>query len=147
MAKTVRVMLQTLLKRLRPPAQIAVSYVLWGALVTLAPSLYAAEEGGSASPGKMAFNNHCRTCHSLKEGDNRMGPTLHDVFGAKAGSTGYGAYSEGLKNSGIIWDEAMLDKFIANPDEVVPNNNMNPYTGLNDESVRKKIVDFLKSEG
>ncbi len=76
-----------------------------------------------------------------------MGPSLHDVFGAKAGAQGYGAYSEGLKNSGIIWDEATLDKFIANPDEVVPNNNMNPYTGLTDENVRKKIVEFLKSEG
>jgi cytochrome c len=146
MAKTVPVMPHTS-KALRPRTHIAASFLLSGALAALAPSLYAAEEGGSASPGKMAFNNHCRTCHSLKEGDNRMGPSLHGVFGAKAGSQEYGAYSEGLKSSGITWDDATLDKFIANPDEVVPNNNMNPYTGLTDENVRKKIVEFLKSEG
>jgi cytochrome c len=145
MTKTVRLM-QTLMKPSRPRTHTIALYVLCGALAAAASSLHAAEEGGAASPGKMAFNNHCRTCHSMKEGDNRMGPSLHDVFGAKAGSQEYGAYSEGLKSSGITWDEATLDKFIANPDEVVPNNNMNPYTGLTDEAVRKQIVDFLKSE-
>ena len=29
---------------------------------------------------------------------------------------GYAAYSEGLRGSDITWDEATLDKFIANPD-------------------------------
>lgn len=100
----------------------------------------------AAEDGKLAFNNHCRTCHSVKEGDNRLGPSLHGIFGAKAGAApGYGNYSQGLKNSGITWDEATLDKFIANPDDVVPNNNMNPYTGLNDAAVRQQIVEYLKS--
>ena len=93
------------------------------------------------------FNNHCRTCHSLKPNDNRMGPTLHNIFGAKAGAgQGYANYSEGLKTSGVTWDEATLDKFIANPNAVVPNNNMKPYSGIADESVRKRIVEFLKSQ-
>jgi cytochrome c len=125
-------------------SHIAASYLLCGLLAALASSSYAAEEGG-ASDGKMAFNNNCRTCHSMKEGDNRQGPSLHDIVGAKAGASGYGAYSGSLKGSGIVWDEATLDRFIANPDEVVPNNNMNPYTGINDEALRKKIVDYLKS--
>lgn len=82
----------------------------------------------------------------MKEGDNRLGPSLHKIFGAKAGTaSGYGNYSQGLKSSGIVWDEATLDKFIANPDDVIPNNNMNPYTGLSDAAVRKQIVEYLKS--
>ena len=40
---------------------------------------------------------------------------------------------------------ATLDKFIANPDEVVANNNMKPYKGTSDAAVRKKIIEFLKS--
>lgn len=94
-----------------------------------------------------AFNNHCRTCHSVKEGDNRLGPSLHKIHGAKAGSSsGYPNYSQGLKGSGITWDDATLDKFIQNPDQVVPNNNMKPYKGIDDQAVRKQIVDFLKTQ-
>jgi len=109
--------------------------------------------GGAAMPvlaaetAPMAFNNHCRTCHSVKEGDNRLGPSLHNIYGAKAGSSpGYANYSQGLKSSGITWDEATLDKFIENPDQVVPNNNMKPYKGIGDQELRKQIIDFLKSQ-
>lgn len=93
------------------------------------------------------FNNHCRTCHSVKQGDNRLGPSLHNIYGAKAGaSPTYTGYSQGLKNSELTWDEATLDEFIENPDQVIPNNNMKPYKGIGDPAVRKQIVDYLKSQ-
>ncbi len=101
----------------------------------------------AAEVSPAAFNNNCRTCHSVKEGDNRLGPSLHNVYGAKAGSApGYTNYSQGMKSSGITWDEATLDKFITNPDHVVPNNNMKPYRGIADKEVRKRIIDYLKSQ-
>ena len=101
----------------------------------------------AAETAPAAFNNHCRTCHSVKEGDNRLGPSLHKVYGAKAGSSAaYAGYSQGLKSSGITWDEATLDKFIENPEQVIPNNNMKPYKGIGDAAVRKQILDFLKSQ-
>lgn len=101
----------------------------------------------AAEDGQVAFNNHCRTCHSTKQGDHRLGPSLHKIYGAKAGATsGYGKYSQGLASSGITWDETTLDKFIANPDEVVSNNNMKPYKGIGDEALHKAIVAFLKSQ-
>jgi cytochrome c len=131
----------------RSRRHIAASCVVSGLLAALAPASHGADESGGASAGKMAFNNNCRTCHSMKEGDNRQGPSLHGIVGAKAGaSEGYAAYSGSLKGSGIVWDETTLDRFIANPDEVVPNNNMNPYTGITDEGLRKKIVEYLKSD-
>jgi len=105
-------------------------------------------EPDKASPGQAAFNNHCRTCHTAKEGDNRLGPSLHGIVGAKAGSqAGYPNYSGALKGSGITWDAATLDRFIANPEEVVPNNNMKPFKGVPDPSVRKRIVEYLGSTG
>jgi cytochrome c len=98
-----------------------------------------------ADEGRVAFNNSCRTCHSLKAGDNRLGPSLHGIIGAKAGqSTGY-AYSQSLRQSGVTWNEATLERWIENPEAVIPNNNMKPYSGLADAAVRKKIVDFLKN--
>jgi len=100
----------------------------------------------SASEGELAFNNHCRTCHSAKAGDHRQGPSLHGILGAKAGSTDYAGYSDSLKNAGFTWDEARLDQFITNPDQVVPNNKMKPYTGLTDGNVRRQIIEFLETQ-
>jgi cytochrome c len=93
-----------------------------------------------------AFNTHCRTCHSAKPGDNRLGPSLAGIVGAKAGTRqGYANYSQAMKSSGITWDEDTLDKFIANTESVVPNNNMKPFAGVPDPAVRKKIIEGLKS--
>ncbi len=100
----------------------------------------AAEE---ASPE--AFNNACRTCHSWKEGDNRLGPNLHGIIGRKAGAAEGFGYSNAIKSSGITWDETSLDKFITNPDSFIPNNNMKPFTGVADAATRKQIIDFLKT--
>src|SRR5262245_47250609 len=107
----------------------------------------AANPSPSVSEGQTTFNNHCRTCHSMKAGDNRQGPSLHGVFGAKAGHAPGYRYSSALAGSGLTWDAATLDKFIASPDSVVSNTNMKPYTGLTDAAVRKTIVEFLKSNG
>jgi cytochrome c len=93
--------------------------------------------------GKTAFNNHCRTCHSVKQGDDRLGPSLYGVYGAEAGSIPGFRYSN--QGSGIIWDEPTLDRFIANPDQVIANNNMKPYAGITDPAVRKQIINYLKS--
>jgi cytochrome c len=113
-----------------------------------ASSAMAATETAAANDGEVKFNNHCRTCHTVKADDNRLGPSLHKIFGAKAGaSSGYPNYSQGLKSSGIVWDEKMLERFIANPDSVIPNNNMKPYKGVTDKTVREQIVAFLKSNG
>ena len=100
----------------------------------------AAEPG----PEQQTYNNVCRTCHLTKEGDNRLGPNLHKIVGRKAGSLpDYNNYSSAMKNADFVWDEAKLDRFIANPDEVVPGNNMKPYGGLASKDARAKIIAFL----
>jgi cytochrome c len=94
--------------------------------------------------GKTAFNNHCRTCHSVKQGDHRLGPSLYGVYGAEAGSLP-GYRNSAQRFSGIIWDEPTLDRFIANPDQVISNNSMKPYAGITDAGVRRQIIEYLKS--
>lgn len=126
------------------PLRILLPALALAWLVLLAFVVAASPE--PSNQGEMAFNNNCRTCHSTKAGDNRMGPSLHKIVGAKAGaSQGYPLYSQGLKGSGITWDQATLDKFIANPDSVVPSNSMKPYKGVTDAALRAKIIEFLKS--
>ena len=99
----------------------------------------------AAGDGQIAFNNYCRTCHATDAGDNRLGPSLAGVVGREAGAVSGFNYSQSLKNAGLTWDEARLDAFIANPDSVVPGNNMKPYTGIDDAKVRGAIIGFLKS--
>ena len=99
----------------------------------------------AAESGELAFNNRCRTCHSVRENDHRLGPSLHNIVGKKAGSSGYPAYSQALVSSGIVWSDETLDKFIASPDSVVSGNNMKPYPGLPDEGERKQIIEYLRS--
>ncbi len=100
-------------------------------------------EAQDTEDGKLAFNNACRTCHSMRPDDNRLGPSLHGVVGRKAGTLKGYTFSPAMQNSGITWDEETLDKFIANPDQVVRGNAMKPYGGIADEGERKKIIAYL----
>jgi len=95
--------------------------------------------------GQQVFNNICRMCHSTKESDNRLGPHLRGIIGRKAGSLPDYAYSSALKSANFVWDEETLERFIANPDETVPGNNMKPYNGLASADSRLKLIAFFKS--
>jgi cytochrome c len=102
-----------------------------------------ASQGAEDPSGQQAFNNACRTCHIVREGDNRLGPNLYKVVGRKAGSLPDYGFSSAMKEAGFVWDEEKLDRFIANPDEVVPGNSMKPYGGLASSDDRKKIIAYL----
>jgi cytochrome c len=95
--------------------------------------------------GAIDINNACRTCHTTKEGDNRLGPNLHNIIGRKAGSLPTFGYSSAMKGADFVWDKEKLDGFIAKPDEVVPGNNMKPYGGLASAEDRTKLITFLQS--
>ncbi len=124
------------------PALRATTFSVLSLLASLAPVAAAQEESDA---GQVAYNNACRTCHSFKPGDNRLGPTLHGVVGRKAGSVEGFAFSPAMKGSGVTWDEATLDKFISDPSQVVNGNKMQPYGGIADASERDKIVNYLKT--
>ena len=124
------------------PAIRAFAFTALSFLASLAPAWAAQEE---SDDGMVAYNNACRTCHSFKPDDNRLGPTLHDIVGRKAGSIEGFAFSPSMKASGITWDEATLDKFISDPNQVVSGNKMQPFGGIADAGDRKKIIDYLKT--
>jgi cytochrome c len=96
---------------------------------------------------ELAFNDYCRECHSFDKGDNRLGPTLYGVFGRKAGSIPGFNYSISLKSSNITWNEKTLDSWIANPNSLIPGNDMGSvYSGIPDAATRAKIIAFLKQD-
>jgi cytochrome c len=49
-----------------------------------------------------------------------------------------------MKDADLTWDRATLDRFIANPDQVVPGNRMKPYGGLTSAEERAKIIAYLE---
>jgi len=129
-------------------SRVVLTTALSGIVYALAlpPAFPQASQGMGNVSGEQAFNNACRTCHLVKEGDNRLGPNLHRIVGRKAGSLEGYAFSSAMKETDFVWDEEKLDRFIANPDEVVAGNNMKPYGGLASSEDRNKIVTFLAQQ-
>ena len=118
------------------------------ACVLLPPSTMSQElpsQGMDAGSLQQLFNNACRTCHTIKAGDNRLGPNLYNVIGRKAGSLPDFNYSSAMRDAGFVWDEEKIERFIADPEVVVPGNTMKPYGGLASSDDRKKITAFLLS--
>ena len=111
------------------------------------PSVAIAQSPHTSEDLELAFNGHCRECHSFVKNDNRLGPSLYGVVGRKAGSEPNFSYSDAVKNSGITWDETTLDKWIKKPNALIPNNNMGTlFSGMPNAKERAKIIAFLKQD-
>ena len=96
------------------------------ALAALLVVVPAPSFGADAVAGRGYFRAQCALCHSAEAGDNggAQGPNLQGVLGRKAGSSDDYAYTAALKNSGIVWDAASLQRFLENPTGVVPGTAM-----------------------
>jgi cytochrome c len=104
----------------------------------------AAGAAGDAQRGARVFGA-CAACHTLESERHITGPSLAGVWGRKAGSLEtYRRYSDALKRSGLVWDEATLDAWLRDPQKAVPGNAMQ-FPGLPDERARADLVAFLKA--
>jgi cytochrome c len=95
---------------------------------------------GDAARGKAVFEKRCTGCHAMEV--DREGPRLAGVFGRKAGSVAGFQYSAGLKNSGLTWNDATLERWLSDPDIVVPDNNMS--FSLPKAEERRDLIAYLK---
>lgn len=122
-----------------------------------APSASSAPTAGSAAPGAVATKTaiaaaaakptafaQCASCHSAEPGKHGIGPSLHGVYGTKAGEIPGYAFSEKLKASGLTWDDATLDQWLAGPIKMVPGTKMS-YAGMSDPAKRAEIIAYLKT--
>src|SRR2546421_12268018 len=94
-----------------------------------------AQAAGDAKRGAQVFSQ-CMACHSVAEGEHLTGPSLAHVWNHKAGSVpGFQRYSEAIQRAGITWDEATLNKWLANPRTLVPGTSMT-FPGLKEQKDR-----------
>jgi cytochrome c len=102
----------------------------------------AARADGDAGRGEARFQE-CAACHKLEAGANEVGPSLHGVFMRKAGELADFRYSPAMKRSGIIWTAETLDKYIADPQALIPANRM-PYAGMATADDRADLIAYLQ---
>ncbi len=96
--------------------------------------------------GERQFARKCSICHSLTpDGGRRAGPTLHDIFGRKAGTLPGYLYSDTLQDSDIIWNEETINAlFDEGPDHYIPGSKM-PMQRITQAQDRIDLVAFLRS--
>ncbi len=93
----------------------------------------------------------CRFCHSVaKNGPHLVGPNLYLIFGQKAASVPNFAYSDAIVaagRKGLVWDDATISHYIADPQKNMPGTAMIVSSGpIADAKVRQAIVNILKRE-
>jgi cytochrome c len=121
-----------------------VASLLLGAALAAPGAAALGQEQTIADKGQLLFNNACRTCHTLKQGDNRLGPHLNRIIGRKMGALPDYGYSSAMKSGDLVWDRSTLDRFIADPDRVVPGNTMKPFGGVASAEDRASIITYLE---
>jgi cytochrome c len=96
----------------------------------------------TAEHGKTIFA-HCSPCHSLQPLENLMGPSLHGLFGRPAGTAEGFRFTNAVKKSGIVWNQASLNKYLENPQALIPGNRMS-FSGMADPSDRSDLIEYLQ---
>jgi cytochrome c len=94
--------------------------------------------------GEAVFKSQCSICHSVQQGRNLVGPSLFGVVGRHSGQIPGFHYSTANKSSGLIWDAATLDRYLTNPQAVVPHTLMT-YGGLTDAEKRAALITYLST--
>ena len=95
---------------------------------------------GQSPNDKELFERRCGGCHALDR--DKEGPRLGGVYGRVAGTVDSFEYSDALKKSKIIWNDESLERWLTDPEQFVPNNNMAFH--LEKAGERRDIIAYLK---
>jgi cytochrome c len=112
--------------------------IVFGWICGLAVAAHAQD----AADGERVFKSQCSICHSPKTGRNIVGPSLSGVVGRHSGIIPNFQYSSANRASGLVWDPATLDRYLAAPGQVVPGTLMT-YPGLKDAHQRGDLIAYL----
>src|SRR4051812_15829365 len=113
-------------------------------LTLLALTAGGALAAGDAKRGAQLFNE-CRACHSTQPGEHLTGPSLAHVWQRKAGTVeSFQRYSDAIKRVDVTWNEAALDKWLANPEAFIHGTSMT-FAGLKQRKDREDVIAYLQA--
>ncbi len=97
--------------------------------------------------GERQFKRKCSICHTLTRGSARKaGPSLHKLFGRRAGTVEDYAYSDILQASPIVWSADTINAlFNEGPDLYIPGTKM-PMQRIVQQSDRDDLINYLRRE-
>lgn len=125
-------------------ARVLLALALLSAAPLSAVPISEAKAQGDPVMGKRQFGA-CLACHTVEAGGpNRIGPNLHGIMGKKAG-TGNAefAYSDVLKNSGIVWTDETMLAWIKKPSALLAGTKMT-FIGMPKEETQQNVLAYLK---
>lgn len=101
---------------------------------------------GDATKGA-AVAKRCTVCHKFEDGaTNAVGPHLFGVVGRPIASVSDFNYSDAMiafsENHTKVWDNAILDSYLADPKSVVPGTKM-AFPGVKGEADRANLIAYL----
>jgi cytochrome c len=107
-------------------------------------------EPGDAARGERAFQR-CYACHSVepREKASLQGPSLYRIIRRPAAAIAGFEYSDAMRAkavAGLVWDAVALDRYIADPEGVVPGTRMNSPP-VRDAQERADLVAYLALSG
>jgi len=96
---------------------------------------------GDAVHGAIVYQV-CTGCHSLDEDD--VGPRHRGVVGRAAGAIQGYPYSPALKSSRLVWTPQTLDRWLQNPQTLVPGTKM--FFALTNARDRADVIAYLEEQ-
>lgn len=95
--------------------------------------------------GERAFQR-CYSCHSVQKGETGLsGPNLHRLGQRPVAGDKTFVYSKAFKAFAATnprWTPELLDRFLTDPEALVPGNQMG-FFGLRSAENRKAIIGYL----
>jgi cytochrome c len=98
---------------------------------------------GDPTAGEKAYASHCSVCHTTTPGENKIGPSLAGIVGSKSGTVPGFDFSAAMKDANVTWDDANLDKYLANPAGFIHGTKM--FVNLPNEADRQNVIAYLNT--
>ena len=98
-------------------------------------------EAGNVERGRELYGDDCTSCHQVDA--DSFGPHHRGLLGRRAGSVAGYPYSKALAHAGFVWTEAELDRWLADPNALVPGQRMEAH--VSDPQDRADLIAYLKT--